>query len=202
MIQLHQHPFSTYSRRVVITLFEKQIPYEPIMVDMAKRAHRQPEYLAMNPYGRVPAFVDGYFVLYESTAILSYLEATQPTPALAPVDVRGRALVDMHMKLCDLQFTRQAGTIIFPKRFLPKEKWDTAMFAKMKAEIDSHLIILDRQLSREDYLVRNTFSLADICYLPFLDFLPMMDVTPPPAVAAWAARLAARPSAIKTKAAA
>jgi hypothetical protein len=40
---------------------------------------------------------------------------------LAPTDARGGALVDMHMKLCDLQFTRQAGAIVFSKRFLPKE---------------------------------------------------------------------------------
>jgi hypothetical protein len=43
-----------------------------------------------------------------------------------PADARGRALVDMHMKLCDLQFSRHAGTIVFPKRFLPKERWNTA----------------------------------------------------------------------------
>jgi len=45
-------------------------------------------------------------------AILDYLEATRPTLPMAPSDARGRALVDMHMKLCDLQFSRHAGTII------------------------------------------------------------------------------------------
>jgi glutathione S-transferase len=201
MIKLHYHPFSTYSRRVVIALLEKNIPHELVLLDMQKRAHKEPEYLALNPYGRVPALVEGEFVLFESTAILNYLEATHPTPALTPDDVRGRALVDMHMKLCDLQLTRQAGAIVFPKRFLPKERWDLALFEKMKAEIDSHLAVLAKQLEKHEYLVRNTFSLADICYLPWLDYLPLMEVTPPAAVAAWASRLTARPSAIKSKAA-
>jgi hypothetical protein len=60
-------------------------------------------------------------VLFEPIATLNCLEATRPTP-LVPADARGRALVDMHMKLCDLQFTRHAGTIVFPKRFLPLPK--------------------------------------------------------------------------------
>jgi glutathione S-transferase len=127
------------------------------------------------------------------------LEATHPEPPLVPADARGRALVDMHMKLCDLQLTRQTTTIVFPKRFFPQERWDLALFSQMKTEIDKHLNIVEGQLGNNDYLVRNSFSLADVSYLPFLEFLPMMDVTPPPAVAAWSKRMSARPSAVQTK---
>src|SRR5262245_18713737 len=70
------------------------------------RRHREQPYLSLNPYGRVPTLEEDGFVLYESTAILNYLEATQPNPALVPADARGRALVDMRMKLCDLQLSR------------------------------------------------------------------------------------------------
>src|SRR5882757_6724213 len=101
MIKLHYHPFSTYSRRVVMALIEKQIPYEAVVVDMPARQHRDPAYLALNPYARVPTLVEGDFVLYESTSILNYLEARHPTPALLPSDARQRAQVDMAMKLCD-----------------------------------------------------------------------------------------------------
>ena len=48
-------------------------------------------------------------MLFKSTAILNYLEATRPLTALAPTDARDRALVDMHTKLCDLQFTCASG---------------------------------------------------------------------------------------------
>src|SRR5882672_9907950 len=81
--------------------------------------HKRPEYLALNPYGRVPAIDDDGFVLFESAAILMYLEATQPSPALVPDDPRGRALVDLHLRLCDAQFAVHAATILFPKRFRP-----------------------------------------------------------------------------------
>ena len=72
---------------------------------------------------------------------------------MAPTDARGSALVDMHMKLCDLQFTRQAGAIVFPKRFLPKERWNDAAMAEARAEIERHLAILEKHLAGKNYLV-------------------------------------------------
>ena len=113
--------------------------------------------------------------------------------------MRGRALVDMHVKLCDLQLTRYAGTIIFPKRFLRKDKWNTVAIAEAKAEIEKHFEILSQHLAAKTFLVAEQFSLADICYMPFLEFLPLMEITPPTAVAAWSERLLARPSAIATR---
>ncbi len=199
-IKLHYHPFSTYSRRVLIAFAEKQIAHELVVVDMAARRHREEPYLSLNPYGRVPTLEEDGFVLFESTAILNYLEATRPSPPLVPADARGRALVDMHMKLCDIQFTRQAGTIIFPKRFLPKERWNAAAIADAKAQIEKHFAILDKQLAGKTYLVAEQFSLAEVCYAPFLEFLPLMEIAPPGAVAAWSERLLARPSAVSTRA--
>jgi glutathione S-transferase len=198
-IKLHYHPLSTYSRRVLLACAEKQIPHDLVVVDMAARKHREQSYLALNPYGRVPTLEEDGFVLFESTAILGYLEATRPTPPLVPDDPRGRALIDMHMKLCDLQFTRHAGTIVFPKRFLPKEKWNMAAIAEAKAEIEKHLAIVNKQLAGRTYLIAEQFSLADLCYTPFLEFLPLMEIAPPSNVAAWSERLLVRPSATATR---
>jgi glutathione S-transferase len=198
-LKLHYNPLSTFSRRVLIAFAEKQVPHELVVVDMAARRHREQPYLSLNPYGRVPTLDEDGFVLFESTAILNYLEATRPSPPLVPADTRGRALVDMHMKLCDLQLTRYAGTIIFPKRFLPKERWNVTAIAEAKAEIEKHLAILDKQLAGKTYLVAEQFSLAEVCYMPFLDFLPLMEITPPSAVAGWSERLLARGSAVTTR---
>jgi len=198
-LKLHYNPLSTFSRRVLIAFAEKQVPHELVVVDMAARRHREQPYLSLNPYGRVPTLEEDGFVLFESTAILNYLEATRPSPPLIPADARGRALVDMHMKLCDLQLTRYAGTIIFPKRFLPRERWNTSAMAEAKAEIEKHLLILDKHLDGKTYLVAEQFSLAEVSYMPFLDFLPLMEIGPPPAVASWSQRLLARPSAVATR---
>jgi glutathione S-transferase len=194
-LKLHYHPLSTYSRRVLIALGEKHIPFEPVVINMEARKHRDATYLALNPYGRVPTLEEEGFVLYESTAILNYLEARHPSPALVPADLRDRARVDMRMKLCDLQMTRQAGTIIFPRRFLPKDRWNIDAMSAAKAEIEKHLGILDAELKGKTYLVAEQFTLADLCYLPFVEFLPLMEIEAPPSVSAWVERLLARPSA-------
>jgi len=202
VLKLHYHPLSTYSRRVRIACLEKGIAIDPVELDMVKGAHRAPDYLRLNPYGRVPTLEEDGLVLYESTAILEYLEATHPTPPLVPADARGRALVAMHMKLCDIQLARQTGIIIFPKRFLPKERWDQAAMAQAKKEIERHLGILEQQLAGKQWMVGDRYSLVEVCYAPFVEFFPLMEVTPPPAVAAWTARMLARPSARETKPAA
>jgi glutathione S-transferase len=199
MLKLYFHPRSTYARRVRLALLEKNIAFEPVIVDMAARGHKAPDYLALNPYGRVPTIEEDGFVLYESNAILLYLEATRPTPPLLPADPQGRALVDMHLRLCDAQLGRHTGTIIFPKRFLPEARWDKPAMAAAKTEIEKHLAILEGQLAGRDYLVGDRFTLADLSYIPFVDFLGLMEITPSPAVAAWVARLLARPHVAETR---
>jgi glutathione S-transferase len=199
MLKLHYHPLSTFARRVRIALIEKSIKAELVEVDMVARAHKSPAYLSLNPYGRVPTLEEDGFVLYESTAILQYLEETHPTPPLVPADARGRALVAMHVKLCDLQLARPSGTIIFPKRFLPKDRWDEKAMAQAKKDIEMHLGILEPQLQGKEYLVGNRYSQVEVCYTPFAEFLQLMEITPPPAVAAWVARMLDRPGAKQTK---
>ena len=202
MLKIYYHPFSTFARRVRIALIEKDIHAELaelVEVDMTAGAHKQQSYLRLNPYGRVPTLQEDDFVLYESTAILDYLEATHPAPALVPADAQGRTLVSMHMKLCDLQLARQTGTIIFPKRFLPKDRWNEKAMAQAKQEIEQHLEKVEQLLAGKEYVVGNTYSLVEVCYTPFVQFLPLMEISPPPNVAAWTKRMLERPSAQATK---
>ena len=199
MLRIYSHPLSTFARRVQIACLEKSIAFEPVVLDMAAGQHRETAYKAINPYGRVPAIDDDGYVLYESAAILWYLEATRPTPPLVPQDARGRARVDMHTRLCDLQFARPAVRIIFPKRFLPKERWDEPAMARARTDIEKHLNVVERELNGRQFLANDRFSIADICYIPFLEFLPLMEIKPPPSVAAWSERLLARSSSQQTR---
>ncbi len=88
-------------------------------------------------------------MLYESATILAYLEQTRPERALSPPDVQGKALVDMHVRLCDLQFAPHARAIIFPQA-LPasRRSWDTQVFAKARPEIEAHLAIVAERTRR------------------------------------------------------
>ena len=198
MLKLYYHPVSTYSRRVRIVFLEKKIDAKLIEVDLFNREQFQPDFLELNLHGRVPVLDHDGFVLSESTAILDYLEAIFPEPALVPADVKGRALVAMHMKLCDLEVGVPARRIWIPKRFLPKEQWRAEPMARAQRQIQKHLSILEQQLKDHDHLVGDAYTLAEVCYTPFLHFLDLMEVEVPAAVAAWTQRLLDRPSARET----
>ena len=197
-MKLYHFPVSTFARRVRVALLEKNIPCELIEVNLPAGQHKEDWYAALNPYSKVPMLVEGDLTLYESAAILTYLEATHPAPALVPSDAPGRALVDMHVRLCDAHVGRHAGAILFPKRFLPEANWDCQAMEVARKEIDRHLTVIERELGDRHYLVRDTFTLADIAYLPFLHFLNLMEVSVGPRVKAWAERVLARPSALAT----
>lgn len=200
MLRLHYHPFSTFSRRVRVALIEKDIPHELVEVDLAKRENRGEAFLAMNPQGKVPVLQEGDFFLPESAAILWYLESIHPEPPLVPADPRARARVDLWVRLCDAGLAGHSLAVVFPKRFLPRERWDTAAMAAASREIQAHLERVETQLGRSPgpWLLGEEFTLADVAYLPFLHFLHLLDVEAGPNVLAWAARLAARPSAHAT----
>ena len=199
MLRVYYHPLSTFSQRVRIALLEKNIPAEMVEVDLPGGAQLRPEYLSKNPYGRVPAIEEDGWVLYESTAILEYFESTRPSPPLLPPDPLGRARVAMHMKLCDLEFSGPARSILVPKRFLPREQWNREPMEKARAKIEKHLSILEPEIQGREYLAGDQFTLADVCYAPFLQFLPTLEVTPGPAIQSWAGRVSDRPSVRETR---
>ncbi len=198
MLCLYYTPLSTFSQRVRIALDEKGIEAELVSLDFLKREHRAPGYLAKNPYHRVPTLEHDGFILYESTAILEYLEAIHPEPALVPSEPKLRALVSMHMKICDVEFGSQTRPLIFPRRFLPKERWDMETMSAAQKQVNQHLTILDGQLGDSTWLVGDAFSLVEVCYAPLVRFLDELGLEPPPRIRAWADRILARPSVKKT----
>ena len=89
---------SSNSDRVKIVLHEKGLAYERVTLDLARKEQKQPEFLKLNPYGKVPVINDNGKVLFESCIINEYLEEQYPDPPLMPKDpylrARGRILVD------------------------------------------------------------------------------------------------------------
>src|SRR5437899_2240936 len=77
---------------------------------------------------------------------------------------RDRAGVAMHMKLCDLEFSGPARSILVPKRFLPKEQWKLEPMERARAKIEKHLSILEAEIRGKEYLAGDRFTLADVCY--------------------------------------
>src|SRR5688572_19644964 len=92
-MKLYDFAFSPNCRKVRAVAYELGIALEPVHVDLVRGAQRQPDFLALNPNGRVPVLVDGDLVLWESTAIMRYLSASRGG-ALVPTSPRAQAEVD------------------------------------------------------------------------------------------------------------
>jgi maleylpyruvate isomerase len=94
-VKLHGYFRSSAAYRVRIALNLKGIAYESVFTDLRApiRAHRSPQFLALNPQGLVPVLVDGAHTLTQSLAIIEYLEETRPSPALLPPTPADRAAV-------------------------------------------------------------------------------------------------------------
>jgi len=198
-MKLYQHPLSTFARRVRMQLIEKSVTLEEQIVDMENGEHRSEAYRRLNPYGRVPTLTDGDFVLYESSAIMDYVERLHPTPPLLPSDSQARARVAMHVKLCDLQVGVYTPTLFFPRRFFPRERWNLAAQDQARDAISLHLDIVSQQLGNRPYLVGDTFTLADLAYCILTPFLDLFELRPQENVLAWMERIESRPSARQTR---
>ena len=94
MLKLYHVPISFNSRRVWVALLEKEIPFELVSLNL-DGDQLKPEFLALNPFHHIPVLVDDGFSVVESLAILDYLEAKYPTPALLPTDAKAIATVRM-----------------------------------------------------------------------------------------------------------
>ncbi len=197
MIKLFYDPISTYSQRILIAADEMKINLDLVVIDLKNGEHKQEAYLSINPFGCVPTIQDGEFVLYESTAILQYLEEKYQSNQLMPEFIEERAEVNMHMKICDLYFTSHAGVILKQMAFLPEEKWDLASMALARKGIEEHLVLLDGHLADKKFLVAEKFTLADVCYVTFLPYLSFIKIDVPHNVQRWINELFCRESVQK-----
>ncbi|KAK9805584.1 hypothetical protein WJX72_006460 [[Myrmecia] bisecta] len=165
-------------------LQELDLDYEPVHVDLAKKEHKSPAFLQINPLGKLPALVDGDFKLYESGALLLYL-----------ADKYGGSNTS-ESRAVAAQWTLFAnstmGNAIFIEAFRDKQ---------MPAVMDA----LNTQLADHPYLLGSTFTVADVAvggyllYIPL--FFPQMELSPWPAVMQYIHKLQERPACRNTVAA-
>jgi glutathione S-transferase len=144
-MRLHWHPFSLFPRRVRIALLEKALPYEDVIVDLPGGALKTPEFRRLNPFGQVPVLEDGGLVLFESVAILEYLEERHPTPSLLPSDVRLRATARQWM-LTAGDYLLDPFHRWLARMFTPEATWDRPDQERAREEIAAHLDVLERAL--------------------------------------------------------
>jgi glutathione S-transferase len=180
---------------VRIALSEKRIPWEPIHVNLRADEHKTPQFLALNPYGKVPVLLDEGAIIYESTIVNEYLEDRFPDPPLMPRDPLGRAEVRTWEDYGDNAFLGPAEAI-----FIHDKGWRTfesERLQQMRQQIQEVLTRLEKSLEGKRFLVRDTFTLADICFAPRITILDQLGTPLDPAyknVRAWIERIKERES--------
>jgi len=195
MITLYHYPDCPYSQKVRVVMAEKDLEYERVLVDLRKNEQRAPDFLKLNPYGKVPVLIDEDIVIYDSTIINEYLEDEYPSPNLMPEDSAGCARVRQLEDFCDNSFIPPT-LIILAELARPQAERDAEKLRRFQGEIARVLAHLDAQLDGKPYLV-GEFSLADCAFAPRLMILPQLGVDVDPRlqnVGAWIGRLRERQS--------
>ncbi len=195
MIKLYDFKSSPNCQRVKVVLAEKNLPYEIVPVDLTKKEQKNPEYLQMNPYGKVPVLTDDSTVLYESLIINEYLEEKYPNPPLLPKDpakkARGRILVDYGMAHFDSAYQKLRMELMKEAKEQSQPTIDGA-----KSDLKKLLQRFEDELGEQQYLLGD-FSLVDADLIPRFTRLEGFGVLPDaalPRLGKYLERVKARPS--------
>ena len=189
-IKLYNFPRSGHAHRAELMLSLLQLPTELIFVDLAKGEHKTPEFLALNPFGQVPALEDQGVVLTDSNAILVYLAHKYGQGRWLPADPVGAAKVQRWLSVA-------AGPIAFG---VARARLITVFGAAYNAEeviAYSHvwLKVIDQELAKADYLVGDEPTIADVSAYSYIAHAPEGNVSLEDYanVRAWLARIEALP---------
>lgn len=194
-IQLYDFASSPNCQRVKVVLAEKKLPYETIPVDLRKGEQKKPDFLKLNPYGKVPVIIDGATVLYESLIVNEYLEEKYPEPPLMPKDHAKRAkiriLIDYGLSHFDSPYQKLRQELMKEEKERNPETIENA-----KKDLKNLLQRLEREIGDQPYLVGD-FSLVDAALVPRFLRMEGFGVLPDPSLPRlekWLQRMKDRPS--------
>jgi len=202
---VHSVPGSPFGRAVLAALEEKGARYR--LAPLAPSAAKSPEHLARHPFGRIPVLEHDGFSLYETQAILRYLDRVLPQPALTPDDPRRAARMDQVMNINDWYlFQGVCNVIAFQRIVGPRLLGLTTDEAAIEAALPRARTVfaeLARLLGEQPYFAGDAVSLADLLVAPQIDFMaPTPEWSELGAInanlAAWLQRMQARPSFVAT----
>jgi len=197
---VHGIPGSPYVRAALLTLEEKGAAYE--LAAMAPGTLKQQPHLSRHPFGRIPAFEHDGWMLYETRAIMRYVDAVVPGPRLQPEEPRAAARMDQLMNITDWYLMPQvSATITFNRVVAPRFNRPVNEDAVVKAIPNAQICIAEiaRLLDGYPWMAGEAISLADLLLAPHLS---MFAQAPEGAailrehenLSGWLVRIEARPS--------
>jgi glutathione S-transferase len=211
-MELYWGSGSPFAWRVMLTLELKRSPYESKLLEFSKDDHKSPGYLKLNPRGKVPTLKDEDFVLYESVAIMAYLDRKYPNPPIFGKTPHETGQIWRSISETDSYLIEPAFKVVVPLYFgRGLEKTDEIQSAA--ATIRQELGRINASLSHSVWVAGAQISAADIALFPFVQTLlraASKDAAKPlnlgfspldqtyPNIAAWVKRVEAIPGYEKT----
>jgi glutathione S-transferase len=168
MIKLYDFLPCPFGQKVRVILAEKGLSYELVEIDLSQGEQRRPDFLRLNPFGRVPVLVDEDSTIYDSTIIGEYLEDEYPEPPLLPPvgasALRARARI--WEDFADASFTPQVGQLMAEIGKGEGES-DSNRVQRLQQSVERMLNFLNHELQGQEFL-SGQFSVADIGFVPRL----------------------------------
>lgn len=178
--------------KVSIMLEECGLEYRLHVIDLSSQAQKQPEFLAINPNGRIPAIVDNGFAVFESGAILLYL--AEKTGRFLPADAEGRSRAVQWLMWQMGGLGPMMGQLNVFKRYFPEHI--PAAIERYERESYRLFGVMETRLADSPYLAGDEYSIADIACWPWVRAheWPGLTLANHPRLADWLARIGERPA--------
>lgn len=186
----------TRSQRALWGLKELDADFEFVSVNLLAGEHKRPEFLRINPAGKVPVLVDGDLVIPESAAIVLYLADKYPEKALLPVDPALRAEAYRWVMFAVTELEQPLWRITRHTFLYPPEKRSPADIELAREDFATMAAILDKHLEGREFIVGDTLTVADCVTAYLIDWAGECNLIEPfPQLRAYLERLYARPKA-------
>jgi len=169
-IELYWGSGSPFVWRVMLTLEVKGLAYESKLLEFSKGENKTPDYLRLNPRGKVPTLKDGDLVLYESLAIMAYLDRKYAEPPLFGKTPEQTGLIWRVISECE-SYLVSAGDKVVRPIFFGKDLEKIDEIQQAAQAIRQELKSLDERLTHENWLVGGQISAADITVFPLVQLL-------------------------------
>eukprot|EP00262_Sarcandra_glabra_P017263 TRINITY_DN584_c0_g1_i1.p1 TRINITY_DN584_c0_g1~~TRINITY_DN584_c0_g1_i1.p1 ORF type:complete len:232 (+),score=20.79 TRINITY_DN584_c0_g1_i1:52-696(+) len=205
-LKLHGIPMSTCTARVLACLYEKETEFELVQVNLAAGEHKQPRFLAKNPFGQIPALDDGDLTLFESRAITKYVAykyKEKGTDLLRMHSFVEAALVNVWLEVESQSYNPPISAIVYQTVILP-HYGGTPNEEIIETNVEKFCKVLDvyeDRLSKCKYLAGDFFSLADLHHLSYTYYMmktPHADlINSRPHVKKWWDDISSRPASKK-----
>jgi glutathione S-transferase len=205
--RLYGAPYSVYVRSARLALEEKGVAYELVPVDIFAAGGPPAEHLARHPFGRIPAFEHDGFALYETGAIVRYVDEAFDGPPLQPGDVRRRARMNQAIGILDSYAYRTLVWDIFVERVRAPANGrtsDEAKIAEALPRASTCLQALAAIMADGPWLAGPALTLADLHALPMVTYFAMAAEARAllgecPRISHWLEHMRERPSVAATR---